>query len=636
MFSALQSLWSKRWLRPPSFLRRCLGVRGAAAVVLSITALTLASPAYTPSQRAGAASEEPAALPPFYELDAVKLAVADLGRLPADIQPFQRYLYVRNGDDWRWISLAVNIACLRGAEPALPVVLADGRLLRWDLRFLASERFEPGSLKAIIRAWEELRFDPSFREVIFASGESKTESWVTKSEANFYEDHDTRKRTKIPGGATVTFVGDDDDKDWEGWAIVTWAGKTGNVNRDKIENRVTRTKTKTTDIQHSFHAGGTEGNGGPAGLLQRATVLPGVLDAGSQAVIVDHRYFLARSLATVDIGFGRGIYYDLRGIDKSPDAGVSDLDFLLKRLGANVQRSIDNGTGQAGALNNSEVTGKYRKIIVVRSDAVSPARGNALVWITEDPNQAQTAAQNDPLRTFLNPEFAASEVIFEGRSGLLGFSLNDANGVRQDSAPDNVVADRRFRSPHPTRLHGAISCIGCHFEVGGYKSFPNDFRDVLAKTSADVFADAAEIDRDKAVELIVQLSQWEPETDVLGFSRANHETAVGKATNGLRCAEAGSSIFQAFNTYAFAPVTPADACRELQIAADDPIASLTALLTDSEKHPGFFKRIDPHLVGIASGKVLNRHQWDSIYAEAALRRLLVATGGAIMKDIGKQ
>src|SRR5262249_3310589 len=77
----------------------------------------------------------------------------------------------------------------------------------------------------------------------------------------------------------------------------------------------------------------------------------------------------------------------------------------------------------------------------------------------------------NPLR--LNP--AGGEIIFNLPNGVQAYFLADAQGLRIDAAPVEIVSDRN--QPDDPLIRNGRSCISCHF--AGMKSFRDDARQVI-------------------------------------------------------------------------------------------------------------------------------------------------------------
>ena len=94
-------------------------------------------------------------------VDAIAYALADISKLPATDQPFQRYIWIPDGDKKKQalISYAINLACSKASTIIRPAVVADGRLVRCDLRTLAPRI---GQYDVLYALWEELAFEPYF------------------------------------------------------------------------------------------------------------------------------------------------------------------------------------------------------------------------------------------------------------------------------------------------------------------------------------------------------------------------------------------------------------------------------------------------------------------------------------------
>lgn len=89
-------------------------------------------------------------------------------------------------------------------------------------------------------------------------------------------------------------------------------------------------------------------------------------------------------------------------------------------------------------------------------------------WQTFDPGIQDKDTKNlfkNPglaqIGTRANFEFLASEVFYTLRNGLMGSALFNAQGQRQDFAPENIVHDFTTNPLSPT-IRNAVSCSRCH------------------------------------------------------------------------------------------------------------------------------------------------------------------------------
>lgn len=505
----------------------------------------------------------PAAPARAAEGDAVLEALRDLEQFRDRDRLFIRYLFLRDGSEMESAVTTLNAALSKVAIP-LKFPRITKQLVRVDFQQLSADEKK---LAELLRVWEELRTDPYFREIV-------ERDWVLVPSAPYFKE------------------GQEFHEVW---------------------------KLAAKKVRASLHAGGDEKGRGPQNLLSIAT--------GSEAPIVDARFFVVRATSTVDLGFGSGLYYRFSGVVRSKDPKVTDLQLLLRLLGVDERRAEQVGSDNATVIFLSGVTGKPRSVHVLRGDRVPASRGQGLVWITQDPADDQVNVENDPIRNLLGSKFAASELIAELPNGYYLIALFNADGVLQDSAPDVVVRDSTVPPPYTNRLQGLISCLRCHGPRGGYQPLKNDLRELLS-AGTDIYDDFAIKDSERvAVERIVQLYQWRPDLEVLPQSRLTLDRAIRESV-GVAVEKACNSLAELFDDYAYRPVSPKLALLDLGIEtkdaeeAKDTFKKLFPRLAPAAPPGTFIVRADPILAALRAGISISRPQWERIYPEVALRYLL--------------
>ena len=383
--------------------------------------------------------------------DAVAVVAIDLGNLPPEDRPFIRYVWNVRGDplDVKAAAFAHNWA--GSGLPYLPVTLANGRILRIDLRLVTRNSTD---LKRWLTVWEELQYDPSFHTLFtyqmlkfyLESGGVKP-TWLTRL------DHDYRM------------------------AVVP--GKTANGER----------WTSVVNIPRF-------------GLAWEGMAA----ETNSVAPIVELDYLVNRMLgslrgnpatpenAVYNKVFG-GLYYRFAGIRTVQEAGkkkATDFDVLLQDLGilddadvGGFQAKLDRlGSEQRIGINHSQVTGKSRVVSILPT--LRSVRERSVVFITHDPFDESVDINDDPAMNLLDFQGDAFEVIFVDSNGSQKYALFNRAGALQFEVPPNIANDSTVPRPHTQRLH-TISCITCHGAKGlnGWQPLPNDAAALLPSLLAD-------------------------------------------------------------------------------------------------------------------------------------------------------
>lgn len=95
--------------------------------------------------------------------DALGWALSDLATLPPEMRPFVRYVWLPPWAYPSWhgaMSFTVNTAANRSSTLVHPVILANGYLMRWDLRTLVDDTDK--DLKDLVEVWDSLASDEPY------------------------------------------------------------------------------------------------------------------------------------------------------------------------------------------------------------------------------------------------------------------------------------------------------------------------------------------------------------------------------------------------------------------------------------------------------------------------------------------
>lgn len=300
---------------------------------------------------------------------------------------------------------------------------------------------------------------------------------------------------------------------------------------------------------------------------------------GSTGAILRADDFVARATTSP-------AYYDFAGIPQH------QADFL-KSLGVD-SATIDRLRANAGAnLLISGVTQKPRRVVWSQG----PLGG---VYETLDVQQVD--AERDPFRRPIsaggvNLKFDAGEWFATAPNGLWRTALYNAGGDRQNSVPDKIAKDTSDPLADGIVVP-MISCVRCHTE-SGLRPFQDDQSRLLSNGHIDL--------RSSDPELVQRFAEFYDEPRLqrqMAFDRQTYALAVARATDGIKPEELAAALAAVVRRFAYLPVTPEQASRELGINA----AALRRALASSH---------DPILLLLVEGRSVLRAQWESSFAEAA-------------------
>jgi hypothetical protein len=566
---------------------------------------------------------------------ALLAAAQDLRQVPQLEKLTTRYVWVTSNDleDMRAVSLCLNYLSRSNliARP-LPIVLfdkdalvgpklkADGPkangkekiaqpvpnmvLLRVNLRELAPKAAE---LSEIIKAWEELRFEPRFNLLLtrdtlkFAAGIDLPKLSEMKREERKQEAKVKTSRPNL-GGAAKPEAQDKFEFVTEG---------------DVAEGEVLRVVSEHLD---------------------KALVAELVEGTQSQAPVVTHRYLIGRALSTIqDKGVWKavwgGLYYDLAGVGKSKDAKRSDEDLFFERLGIGgggktlVQLFEELESDQRAATFRSGVTDNAR-LVEAYPTLVSKPTDLPMVMRTRDRKQGSVDVASHPLMNLVDFKDDAREVIAVKSNGLHLFALFNGKGERQDQVPDDLASDFTVPAPHNARLQSAIGCIRCHGREGGWRRVANDVRKLYGGQFAR-FGDQAVKDQDAVRARLKGLYDGDFEDGLLPAARDAYARAILRATGPWKAGKGdqtdivkvSSEHLAAVWAYRHNSVTPQDALTELGHKSDeaDAVRLLNKLLPPVGVAVNGAVPEDPRIAALKAGIPINRTDMDLAYSFMATR-----------------
>lgn len=620
--------------------------------------------------------------------DAAAIALADAKQFdPVKDRPFLRYLFldgtplsvqVNNWVSNLSISQSLNIQFAVWIHP---------HVLRIDLR-----RFAPvlADLENLIKTWEELAFDPYFHE-FFLVEDATDKARDAAVEA---------LKTFLPL-AEVELAGVEEKirKQWLEFL------KLGQLQLELAKNRVfdldflrefvkqadavikslhpekharlykavkalrdavqqlVREAEKTQNVQAAAaRASGQGGLGANEEIAVPArhagadfAALSDLLN--TDAPIVYAPYFVHRATTTIDRGHGAGLYYRFANLRLNlfEKDGLNDFQRLLVDLGADYELVKQLKAKNSSVQFFSQVTGRERAVRYIQG-IERPASGGGSIVYTEDPSDEQVRAANSPIRNLLAFEFAASEVISSRRvgNGMLLFTLFNAAGAIQNSAPENVVCDHSSPRPYTRRLDACSTCLRCHGPNRGHQIPLNDLL-ALTSAGADILDDLTSAEGlEEFFDQLVAEYNWDPSLpgprNPLVRSRDDFDAASFRATGAilrLAAAAAGerpvtivqqlSPAFGAdiaceqyasyFAAYAYTLVTSQIALAELgyEVPSEAEAKKLIRQVLPSQPPDGFgLTLLDPHIEALRAGIPITRSAWELVYADAALRAIMTA------------
>lgn len=558
---------------------------------------------------------------------AVLHAAVDAARLPRlkvnDVEvcvdaPFTRYLWFAETDpkqlkaDMQGCVLACNIAAQIGCGLPYRPVQCGERMLRVDLRGMA-ESLE--GLQKLTTLWEEYRFDPAFSTLITANTKRLLKGDSPKVKRKVQVKTNWREVDSEP----YTHNGQTYRKKWE-WDA-EW--KEEWVSITDLGDAVIRLPGEHLDL-------------GP--YLELQSLLQ------TEAPVIDGRYFLYRSLASIK-GSGTyktifgGLYYEHVGLQRSDKDGVTDEDLLLQRLGvinvAKGERTKDVfhrlKSDRRAAMFRSRVTGGPR-IIEWYPHLAAPTELLPLIMVTGDVGNTEIDTERRPVFDLRNPIVKAREWLITRPNGEILYVLTDAvKGALQEKAPDDVVRDSTVPPPNSSELQSCISCLACHGSLDGWQPFRNEVL-LIHQAQARILGEVKPKKIDVDFDTIARLEeQYQGNADnLLRMLKTVHAGAVLRITGPWASKDQTdvavlgyASITRQWRAYAYTPIDAGVALRELgfDVPKEQAIDFLGRVLPplDAGVQLGDLVPEDVRVWGLLAGLEIVRTDWALFYSFAALR-----------------
>ena len=273
-------------------------------------------------------------------------------------------------------------------------------------------------------------------------------------------------------------------------------------------------------------------------------------------------------------------YYGFSGVPKT-------LNEFYATLAVDGKTQLALRANKGASILRSGVTHKPRRISRWQGP-LGPS------WVTYDSRE-----DGDPLKNPVRvPGFEfkhdASEHIAAKANGLHVFALFDAKGNRQDEVPPDIAHDSTAIG-NDQRLRAGVSCIRCHTERG-YRSFDNDFATLVEKGKANLHLPAEQ------AEYIAAFNDVERLKVLLERDREDYETAVKRATGGMKSEELAKALTVIYAAYEFDQVDEEVMKRELGIVSTERLKATT----------------DPIVLALLSDFRVNRKDWELSFGGAAL------------------
>jgi hypothetical protein len=513
--------------------------------------------------------------------EAVGLAYQDVLALPEADRPHTRYVWVQNptAESRAVLNFTIQTAVSQSSILVAPIFIAEGNLLRLDLRALAPQ---PEQFARLAAAWES-QVDPSFYFV----NKIVTETIV---DVPAFVHTDGKKYTK------------------------------------RRQQKVTEVKTWAV---HASHA-----NDGAAEGLS--------IETKSATPIVAHAHFCSKALS-VDNG---GLYYRFMGFDAKPvGQKQSDQDFVLSLFGASEKGSEKLRSDERTAQWFSGVTAKPRRVDFFYGTGVRPSAGIPLITLTRDPQDGDIDPRQHPVKSLLNSQDRARELICQRPNGTLAYAIFDAAGKLQNTVPDNVAKDHTIPPPFTARLQCAISCISCHGPNEGWQPCPNDVQVMLrANVSGNrrfnIFDDeSSKANPQDVLDRLAGLYSGNME-EPLQLAREAHErvcykigTAAKWQAEPARYARTlSAAVTKQVYSYWFDPITPQAACRELgyEVSEEKAAEAFSQLVPLLPANAAGVSTDDPTFATLRAWTKehplrVSRSDWELVFNDAMLRALAPKT-----------
>lgn len=342
----------------------------------------------------------------------------------------------------------------------------------------------------------------------------------------------------------------------------------------------------------------------------------------SESPILTAPFYISRkALVELDGGF----YYDLLGWQGKTH------DQVLQLLGGSQARADAADALERAALFFSEVTGdKPRACVFFYGTNTRPSHAIPFLILTEDIRDGNFDPTKSAIYNLLGAKFDVGEAFGVLPNGLqAGWLFDKATGNLAASAPDDVAIDHTVPPPYTARLQPYISCLSCHAQETGYRSFPNHVKTLLGignvQSDLSLFQNSAVGDEElDELRNDLRARYGGDLTRVLEQARRDQAYAVFQAT-GTKYEDATAALLSTYKTYEYSRVYPTEVCRYLgyQVDSNEEAVALFKKLVPPLPVLGIgrFTPENPSILAIKAGIPIPRREFEFIYPDLALRSL---------------
>jgi hypothetical protein len=348
---------------------------------------------------------------------------------------------------------------------------------------------------------------------------------------------------------------------------------------------------------------------------------------GSFAPIVRADWFCVLVLSTLDVGKSKGLYYDFTGFK-----GLNQKQWLAL-FGADEATVAKLNSASRIALFVSDISDRERLIEFYYGSGTRPATGPGLITVTHDIAVGDIDVGQNAIRNLVKFKDRAREAIALRPNGMQAYALFNAEGVLQDSVPEDIAHDSTKRSPGPLILEPGLSCISCHGPHDGYIPANNDVQTLYQTVFSGV--QRGEVYGDKLGDLkalSILAAQYGGDL-TLAFRTArdmHNYAAMQIAAEALPDGETSvvkvlsGELTTTRNAY-LGHVDASKALLEIGVATVDgelPHATFNRVVPPLPINPIGFSPEDPAILALRTGKLrITRAQWEHVYADVMVRKI---------------
>lgn len=470
------------WTRPDVLAVLSLvasGLVGAAVV-------TTTTPAPAPVRQAPAASRPrefvgpPAPPKPVARViptpnDALRWAYDDLiTHVPPGARYYTRYLFDALGSPTsaKTSSLTLNLLS-RGSAPVLPVAMANGHLVRFDIRWYAPSTTDQAEWQAL---WEDFRFDPLFSRLLtkqtlklYGLTEAKLRPVVVK-ETTYKTIYEPGPDPKHPLAKKVPVITERYVSPFHGVDVL--ADDPPDLDPLLLHALRRYTGTSAPVVDHRYF---------------KFRALSSIQEKGAYADIWGGRWLELSGTKTAEQTFGKGFKVNGRK-PTDEDALFHSLGLGNVNAGESAQQFFDRlRSGQRIALGLSGVTGGPREIDFFETAATAGFYSGGS--ITGDLGAEDVTEQQHPILNLRRPFRRAREWIVPRGFNWLFALTNAVDGTLAREVPPNIAAARNIPAPHRTRLQPPIDCLDCHGKHDMWIPARNEVKDLVKAGRVDILGD---------------------------------------------------------------------------------------------------------------------------------------------------